>query len=146
MLASMRRTRFGPAITRASSSGVILLEVLIAFAILSLALGTLLQTTGNSIARQRVLDNQIRAASHAANMLAELESGNIDASSLSGKIDDSYHWYASFQPVAAAQGVLTDSEPTVALMKVSLEIRWRESGREKSYQLSTKRIVTKKMR
>ena len=146
VLASMRPINSGLANTRAFSGGLILLEVLVAFAILSLALGVLLQTTGNSIARQRVVDNKLLAASHAVNVLAELEYGDIGASAISGRIDDVYRWSASLEPVATAHALVTDSEHPVALMRVNVQIEWLESGREKSYQLHTKRMVTKKAR
>lgn len=140
----MRQTKGRIVRKQCRNRGLILLEVLIAFVILSASLGVLLQVTGSSISRQRSVDNHLRAVSHAANVLADLELMNISANQISGEADEVYRWRASFKPLSTTQKLLADSEATAALMAINIEIQWRENGRDKSYQLNTKRIVMNK--
>ena len=140
----MRLTRGSIVRTHCRCHGLILLEVLIAFVILSASLSVLLQVTGSSISRQRSVDNHLRAVSHAANVLADLELTHISANQINGEVDEVYRWRASFEPLSTTQKLLDDSEAIAALMAINIEIKWRENGRDKSYQLNTKRIIMNK--
>ena len=124
-----------------SARGIILLEVLVAFTILSVSLGVLLQTTGSSIARQHAVAKQMKAISHASNLLAELDFNNISGAEASGEIDDTYSWHASFEPIKKTQGLMGDEETNIALVTVNLKLTWHERGAEKSFQLATKRLA-----
>ena len=124
-----------------TSKGIVLLEVLLAFVILSISLGVLLQTTGNSLSRHRAADNQIKAVSLAANLMADFELSKISANQLSGKIDDNFSWRILLRPIFSPEVKLNHNESKLILMAINLEVFWRENGREKNYQLNTKRIV-----
>lgn len=122
--------------------GIILLEILVAFAILSISLAVILQTAGASVRHQRISENRIAAVSHAANMLARLDVDiPINGSKLEGTLDDNYSWRVEITQLDRG-GTLAADDSGLVLALVTITIGWLEDLQPKSYQLQTKRIVT----
>ena len=121
--------------------GIILLEILVAFAILSISLTIILQTAGASVRHQRTIENRITAASHAANVLARIGIDiPVDSLQLAGDIDEKFTWRALVQP-AENKHTLASSRASLTLVSIVLEIEWSENLKTKTYELETKRIV-----
>ncbi|MEM7469202.1 MAG: type II secretion system protein [Pseudomonadota bacterium] len=121
--------------------GVILLEVVVAFAILAVALSALLQSAGANSSRQRAILNQVEAATHAANIISRLGTDlKLNAGEQSGEIDDKYSWSISIATQGRA-AFTSSAEDIPLLVEINVVVTWQERGRDKQYFLNTKRIV-----
>ena len=121
--------------------GIILLEILVAFAILSISLTVILQTAGASVRHQRITENRIVAVSHAANVLARLDIDiPLDGSNLEGTLDDYYSWRVEFTQLNRRDTLAVDDSGLV-LASVAITIEWLEGLQQKNYQIETKRII-----
>ena len=137
----MRRISCTSLRSLARSRGIMLLELLVAFAILSVSLAVLLQSAGASISRQRSVNNQMKAVSHAANVLAGLDLKNIEGQQITGSINEFYSWQASFEPEARFSASEDDARQPLELLAISVQIAWQEGKHSKTYRLNTKRLV-----
>ena len=121
--------------------GIILLEILVAFAILSISLTVILQTAGASVRHQRITENRIVAVSHAANVLARLDIDiPLDGSNLEGTLDDYYSWRVEITQLNRRDTLAVDDSGLV-LASVAITIEWLEGLQQKNYQIETKRII-----
>lgn len=133
---------------RARQSGFSLLEVLVAFVILSVSIGVLLQAfaqglRGTSIAREYTL-----AALHAESILAAvgveepIEQGGFTQ----GEIDDTYHWSVEieeyFWPDATDDPEGLKAVARVTPYRVVVTVSWPASvDRDRAVTLETLRLV-----
>ena len=121
--------------------GIILLEILVAFAIWSISLNVILQTAGASVRHQRITENRIVAVSHAANVLARLDIDiPLDGSNLEGTLDDYYSWRVEITQLNRRDTLAVDDSGLV-LASVAITIEWLEGLQQKNYQIETKRII-----
>lgn len=124
-----------------SQTGIVLLEVLVAFSILAVSLTVLLQVTSANTHRQKSIENRLLAMSHASNLIAELEFDESLAQS--GHINERYSWQLSASKVASHELYRETKEKTLSLVAFALTIKWQEGSTVKNYIVDTKRLMWK---
>ena len=125
--------------------GFTLLEVIVAFAVLALALTLLLGTMSGAARQIRESANSGRAALHAQSLLDQVGVGEVlKPGHREGTFEDGrYHWtldVAPYQDPARPPPALLD--PSVPrLLLLSLRVQWGDEARER-LQLHSLRLVT----
>ncbi len=114
--------------------GLSLLEILVAFSIMAMALGVLYRATGSSVRSVSIIDATQRAASLAQSLMALRDavpaSGWIDAGETAG-----FKWNIRSAPYQT-----TVTNPAVPpLHEVVIGVRWADAGVERSIQVTTLR-------
>ncbi|MEA3278178.1 MAG: prepilin-type N-terminal cleavage/methylation domain-containing protein [Pseudomonadota bacterium] len=134
--ASRARTRFVS--HRASQGGFSLLEVVVAFSILALTLGLLLQIFSRALNTTALSGTYSRAATLAE---AELNAVGIDypleAGSHSGESEDGFEWEVFVDPYDLGDLGL---EVPVAPYSVTAVVSWPDSGGRRQITLTTLRL------
>ena len=111
--------------------GFTLLEVLVAFAILALALAAIYEALSTSAARAAALADRVPALSLAESLLAEYSvRPEFKEAVLSGD-DGPYHWTVTQTP----QGATKDNSSRVLLNDVSVTVRWGTPSPAREWQL-----------
>jgi len=118
--------------------GFSLLEVLVAFAILALAVGTLLSLFATGLRNTAVASDYTRALALAESRLAyyqgiepqQLESGEVEGT------EAGYHWHSRVSPY---DEVMSSGRPT-RLYRIEVAVNWDGDGKSRELQLSTLRI------
>lgn len=148
--------------------GFSLLEVLVAFAILSLTLGALLQVFATALRNTALAEEYTQAILHGESMLAVLDTRQPLSEGIEeGQIDDTYAWRLSLTPWEDAadleedaglstagddqdDGAVADDEDggegtgfgiEVDPYRVTVEIVWEKAGRTRRVVLETLRLV-----
>ena len=125
--------------------GFSLLEILVAFSILALSLGVLLNIFSGGVRRAAVSDEYQQAVTIAESKLAtagteeELREGEID-----GVIGDKYHWSlraALFYDVD--EGIEEDTLP-VEPYQITVTVEWAAGKQDRYIELTTLRLAGKK--
>lgn len=123
-------------------SGVVLLEVLIAFSIMAVSLTVLLQVASANVNRHKIIENKLSAASHASNLLAEIGiSVPIEKSDLAGRIDDQYSWRVNIKDISSGERHRDTQATSLSLVAVELIVSWEEGAKKREYIVNTKKIV-----
>jgi len=128
-----------------SMRGYTLIEVIVAFALLALALTLLLGTLSGAAKQVRWADEAGRAALHAQSLLDQVGVGEVlKPGHREGTFEDGrYHWtldVAPYQDPARPPPALLD--PSVPrLLLLSLRVQWGDEARER-LQLHSLRLVT----
>lgn len=118
-----------------SMRGFSLLEVLVAFAILALTLGVLLNIFSGGLRNLGDGQHYTRAVLDAQSKLAEIGvSQPLAPGEISGEIDDVYRWSARISPLALSPGGLA------TLYQVDLTVKWGEAGAARAVRLQTLKI------
>lgn len=115
--------------------GFSLLETLVALAILSLSLGVIYQAQGTSV---RAIAHSLslqKVLLHAQSLLAEHAGPHTQALPASGTTADGLAWSVSRQPLELPP--LLEGGPPVPLVRLDLDLTWRDGGRERQMNLST---------
>ena len=115
--------------------GFSLLETLVALAILSLSLGVIYQAQGTSV---RAIAHSLslqKVLLHAQSLLAEHTGPHTQALPTSGTTADGLAWSVSRQPLELPP--LLEGGPPVPLVRLDLDLTWRDGGRERQMNLST---------
>lgn len=115
--------------------GFSLLETLVALAILSLSLGVIYQAQGTSV---RAISHSLalqKVLLHAQSLLAEQTGPHSHGLPTSGTTSDGLVWQVSRQPLELP--ALLEGGPPVPLLRVDLDLAWRDGGRERKMRLST---------
>lgn len=112
---------------RRTQGGFTLIEVIVAFALLALALTLLLGTLSGATRQVRQAEDGTRAALHAQSLLAQLGVGEpLQPGRQQGQLDGGrYQWtlqVAPYRDPLAARAQIEPSAPQ--LLDVQLEIRW----------------------
>lgn len=122
--------------------GFSLLEVLVAFAILSIALGVLLQAFATGMRNAGLADDYTRATLYAESILAALgREAPLVEGEYSGAINAQFAWHSTITPYSA--GLPPPSEQTrVRAYHVSVTVSWAGAlGKQRSVALETLRLV-----
>ena len=123
--------------------GFSLLEILVAFAILALALGLLLRIFSGGVNTAVVADDYTVAIQIAESLSAStgIETA-LQAGQSSGVEDDTYYWQVTTSPYQIPD-VPQDTIPTgIALMQVDVSVSWQEGRAEpRRVELTTLKLV-----
>ena len=130
----------------ASMRGFTLIEVIVAFAVLALALTLLLGTLSGAAKQVRWADDAGRAALHAQSLLDETGVGEtLQPGQRDGEFEDGrYRWSLQVEPwrdQAARDPALIDPGAS-QLMRLTLEVQWGDGGPRQRLQLQSLRLVT----
>lgn len=121
-------------------AGFSLLEVLVAFAILALSMGVLLQIFSRAMSTTAVSGSYSRAAALAEARLAEvgvtlpLEEGDF-----TGDPDDGMAWSLRIQQLDASE-LFPDQTAPVTPYRVTATVAWGERGAERQLSLASLRL------
>jgi general secretion pathway protein I len=131
--------------TRAHLAGFSLLEVLVAFAILAISLGVLMQIFSRSTTTTIAAAQYSRAAALAQSRLAAVGSAiPLKEGTASGEPEDGFAWELGMTPVELgdqpANPGLSSSEPTVQAYRVTVTVLWPDGQRVRRLTLSTLRL------
>jgi general secretion pathway protein I len=123
------------------NAGFALLEVVAALAILSLALGVLLNVVGNGLRYTGQAERMGEAAVFAQNLLAEVGSQRpVAIGSSSGELSHGYRWRLTIAEFGDA--VDRKSWP-VGVYAIVAEVLWDDGKGQRSYVLKTLRFGPK---
>ncbi|WP_431267068.1 prepilin-type N-terminal cleavage/methylation domain-containing protein [Dankookia sp. P2] len=113
-------------------AGFTLLEALVAFAILALALAALLQGTLGGLHATQAAGRTEEALARARSRLAALEAGPIRAGDQRGDDGGGFAWRTRIVPAESADGR--------TLFAVSVSIAWRDGNTPREVRLQTQRL------
>ncbi len=120
-------------------SGFSLLEVLVAFAILSMSLGVLYQAFSNGLRNVAASGDYSRAMIIAEARLAEVMAKvPLDEGSDQGEVEDRYHWKTMVQRYEYEQDEKIISRLTP--YQVQVVVNWQDGKHTRQYELSTLRL------
>jgi len=111
--------------------GFSLLEVLVAFVILALALAVIMRIFSQGMSRVGESENYARAVMLAESKLAQLGAGiPLEEGELSGESEDALRWrvrlagYEADKPIPAREGEPPRAVLPVRLLQVEVEVSW----------------------
>ena len=115
---------------RQYNKGFTLLEVLVAFTILGLSLGVLLQTFAVGLRNTALSEEYTLATLHAESLLAKIGvEESLQEGSLQGEIDDKFTWQAEISEFIeedeSGLGVVDARGLKATLYYVQLTVNWR---------------------
>ena len=121
---------------KAGCAGFSLVEVVVAFAVLALALGVLYQIF-SSTARQAILVQHYSRALAVAD--AKLTETGINDALAGGETDDGFRWQRSVEAYAPGDEL---AAPPAGLRayRITVEVRWSHDGGERTVALGTVRL------
>jgi len=130
---------------RGQQAGFSLLEVLVAFAILAVSLGVLLQIFSRATTTTITTAQYSRAAALAQARLAAVGSAiPLEAGPVSGDPEDGFAWELGIVPVELGEEPagpgLSTSAPPVAAYRVTVTALWQDGPRVRRLTLSTLRL------
>lgn len=133
------RGKQGTRVRRAQ--GFSLLEVLVAFAILAMILGIILQIFSGGLRNAALTEQYTRAISVAESKIEEL--GRMDTLTElaeEGYIENRHHWQARVQ-LAPWWEEDDDERIPVLPYQVTVQVDWNEGGKQRSVTLQTLRLA-----
>ncbi len=117
--------------------GFTLLEILVAFIVLAVAGGALLQLFQGGLQNLTLAAEYTQAALLARSKLAELDArAEVSASSEEGSFDDQFRWEVTLQPYVDADGA-TPPEAGVQAMQLELTVLWGAGPDERRYAVQS---------
>lgn len=129
---------------RRASSGFSLLELLVAFVILALALGTMMRVFSGGLNNAGLAGEYSRAILLAESRLAELGAQPVEGE-VQGEFDGKYRWHGTVRPwadPAYESGILQQPLP-VRLMQIEVKVAWGEQGgKSREVGLSTLQLAS----
>lgn len=146
-IGSPAASRFGTERLRGAdrARGFTLIEVLVAFAILALALGVLLQVFSGGLENARVSEAYTTAALLAESKLAAVGAEEPLAEGQSeGRFDDRFRWRVDVRPYEEGRSGAADPDAwPVSAFEVAVTVSWDQGDEERSVSLSTLRLAAK---
>lgn len=128
------------AVPARGQAGFSLLEVLVAFAILALILGVLLQIFSGSALRATLAESYLKATTLAEARLNEMgREAPLVAGGLTGQTEDGFAWSLTVEPYPI-EG-LDSVVQSVAPMRVRVLVAWQEGGRRHEVSVATLRAA-----
>jgi len=129
---------------RKGEAGFTLVEVIVAFAILSLGLSVLLGSISGSLRQTANAARMAEAGALAQSLLAEVGTDlAIKPEESSGEFPNGYRWHLKMQPYGR---VNEREEWPVGAYQISTEVEWEDGGSRRSYALTTLRLGPKVVR
>lgn len=127
--------------------GFTLLEVLVAFSILSLSLGALIQIFGTGLRNTALAEEYSVAVMHAESLLAELGVQEpLTAGSLGGELDDRFRWQANIEEYIDedSEALALESQLPAIAYQVELSVSWGDGDGAslRRVSLQTLRLVS----
>jgi len=120
--------------------GFTLLEVLVAFAILSVALGVMMQAFSTGLRSQASSATVAVATEIGRSKLAEVGATiPLQAGETTGMAPGGYRWRVSIRP-RTEEAVATNYATIVRPMEVSVVVRWGDAGAEREVAVDTVRL------
>jgi len=125
--------------------GFSLLEILVAFAILALALGVLLRIFGGAGRVSGLADKYARAVVIAESLLAaaDLETP-LQPGETNGEVDTVFHWTMRVAPYQGEEPIPFAENLPIAPYQVDLSVEWDEGNEPRSFELTTLRLLPNK--
>ena len=124
--------------------GFSLLEVLVAFSILAVTLGVLLNIFGGGIRLAGVSDDTARAASLAQSRLVQVGvAEELAEGETRGDFDERLRWVVRVQPYEVMDEEINAENLPVQLYLVNVRVEWNDGGRPRSLALTTLRLAAK---
>ncbi|MGP7735258.1 type IV pilus modification PilV family protein [Oceanimonas smirnovii] len=118
-------------------SGFTLLEVLVAFAVLTITLGVLLNIFSLAIKTSQTAQDQQTAMLLAESKMAELDAGNaLRPGTERGEFNDRFNWETRIEEFNST--TLMDNQSMLLPYRLSVVVSWDEHRR---YELATLRLV-----
>lgn len=106
--------------------GFSLLEVLVAFSILALSMGVLMQIFSGGLRNVGTSEDYARAVALAEAQLAITEA-EITPGERSGEFGDKFHWDVLVQPLEEnSQPSLVKIPSSISLMEIAVTVAWQE--------------------
>ena len=131
------KRRLVPEISRNDQAGFSLLEVLVAFSILSISLGVLYQVFSSSLNNSALSADYSRAMIIAESQLAlVMQDVPLREMSDQGEIDERYQWQVEVVRYQEDQ----EQQGRFAPYQVTSRVNWRDGVRQKEYRLTTLRL------
>ncbi len=124
------------------SKGFTLIEVLVAFVILTTTMTVIYAIFANGLNSLNLSSDFTRAALLAESQLAGVGVLTpLQAGEQQGRFDDRYGWDLQISAVTADRAEpLRDARPQPALYRLALTVSWHRSGREREFRLETLRL------
>ena len=120
--------------------GFSLLEVLVAFAILSVSLGVLLQVFATGLRNAGLADDYTRAALYAESILAAIgREVPLAEGERSGPVNDQFSWRSAIS--AYTEGLPESENPRARAYRVMVEVYWPGIMNNRSVVLETLRLA-----
>ncbi|MGD9946666.1 MAG: prepilin-type N-terminal cleavage/methylation domain-containing protein [Burkholderiaceae bacterium] len=114
-------------------AGFSLLEVLVAFSIMALALGALYEAAGGSIRGAAEAERVARAAVTAESLLALFETVPPEGVRDAGVSPDGFAWEIASEPALTA----ADAPQAWPLYRIFVVVRWQDRGVEREFRLAS---------
>lgn len=125
-------------------AGFTLVEVIVALAILSVGLSTLLGVISNSLRQTAHAERMAAAGSLAQSLLAEVGTERpIKPEERDGQFPNGFRWHLKMHPYG---DVKEREEWPVGVYAVSAEVEWEDGAQRRSYALTTLRLGPKAVR
>ncbi len=125
---------------RRGCAGFSLLEVLVAFAILAITLGVLMQIFSRALSTTAVSGSYARAAELAEATLAEAGAAvPLEEGDYSGEAEGGMTWALRITQIDVAD-LFPDQAPPVTPYRVTATAYWGERGAERQFSLATLRL------
>ncbi len=128
--------------TRCKDGGFTLVEVLVAFVIVAVSLGALLQIFSSGLRSSHSAEAYTTAALLAESKLASIGIEEpLEEGETTGAFDNGFRWRSTVAPHAPEVG--QDEASAAQAYEVTLVVRWGERGDERSVSLTTLRLAPK---
>jgi general secretion pathway protein I len=123
---------------KSGASGFTLLETLVAMMILAICLVTIMELFSGGLRSGKVTNDYTEAVFHAKSRMEELLlSKTLMPGVWEGSFNDGFSWKATIDDVTTSDMIIT---PTNKLFIIRVAVRWHESGRNRSFEISTLKI------
>ena len=127
--------------SRRRQGGFSLLEVLVAFAILALSLGVLMQIFSRATIATVTSSQYSQAASLAEAVLNDVGFEiPLEEGSRSGQSEAGFAWEVTIVPLEFGDALDVDVAPTATPYRVNATVIWADNGRARRFALSTLRL------
>lgn len=126
---------------RRFSRGMTLIEVLVAFVLLSLSLGVIFHIFAGGMRNAQMADGYSRAVFFAESKLAAVGMEQpLGPSDMSGVFEHNLHWRVTVTPADDGRTPTAGNSQTQRLYQVRVKVGWSEGGRERQVELTSLRL------